>query len=296
MNIPTPASLASFYLQPLNFPDGPPASDFQNVDGNFSGTTDMIIRWAACKWGMDENLLRAQAFEESTWTATTTGDYSNNYASCVAGAWNGWQPQGYCWESYGITQVKVESYNTWPMAWTSTAFNLDFRAAYWRACMNGDVKYYYFDIPSPGYPNYSANGGTSQMQWGCVGSWFSGEWYDANALSYIASVQSLLAVKPWRALPARASSSLALLTPANNQTVSKSVLISIALNQADPKACYACLSIDGIHQTCTPAAGPWTWDTTHNVLNGTHAIQIDAYQCSGAGPNYHAAADVIVSN
>ena len=31
-----------------------------NVTGNYTGTTDEIVRWAACKWGIDEDVVRAQ--------------------------------------------------------------------------------------------------------------------------------------------------------------------------------------------------------------------------------------------
>ena len=293
--IPTAAELAPFLAQPLNFIDGPPPSDFQTVDGNYTGTTSMIIQWAACKWGMDQNALSAEAYQESTWSAYTTGDFQTMASACLAGNWSGWQVANYCWQSYGITQMKMMSYNAWPMAWDSTSFNLDFRGAYWRACMNGDVQYYYDNVPSAGYPVYPT-GTTTQMMWGCMGSWYSGSWYDSNALTYISEIQSLMHTQPWTKLPAGASSSLALLEPANNQTVSGVVPVVISLNQANPKACYACLSIDGVHQTCTPAAGPFTWNTADYVLNGHHAIQVDAYTCSGAGPNYHTAADVTVSN
>lgn len=37
------------------------------VNGQFSGTTDEIIQWAACKWGLPDNYLRAEADTESTW-------------------------------------------------------------------------------------------------------------------------------------------------------------------------------------------------------------------------------------
>jgi hypothetical protein len=37
------------------------------VDGQFTGTTDEILQWAACKWGLPDNLLRAVAVVESTW-------------------------------------------------------------------------------------------------------------------------------------------------------------------------------------------------------------------------------------
>jgi hypothetical protein len=37
------------------------------VDGQFTGTTDEILQWAACKWGLPDNLIRADAVVESTW-------------------------------------------------------------------------------------------------------------------------------------------------------------------------------------------------------------------------------------
>lgn len=37
------------------------------VDGRFTGTTDEILQWAACKWGLPVNLIRADAAIESTW-------------------------------------------------------------------------------------------------------------------------------------------------------------------------------------------------------------------------------------
>ena len=43
------------------------------VTGNFSGTTDMILQWAACKWGIDEDIVRAQAAVESWWRQSAKG-------------------------------------------------------------------------------------------------------------------------------------------------------------------------------------------------------------------------------
>src|SRR5690348_7658198 len=31
------------------------------INGNFTGTTEEILRWAACKWGIDQNMVFAQA-------------------------------------------------------------------------------------------------------------------------------------------------------------------------------------------------------------------------------------------
>jgi hypothetical protein len=37
------------------------------VSGAYAGKTDEIFQWAACKWGLPDNLLRAIAVRESTW-------------------------------------------------------------------------------------------------------------------------------------------------------------------------------------------------------------------------------------
>jgi hypothetical protein len=44
---------------------------FPRVTGNFTGTTDEILQWTACKWGIDEDIVRAQAAKES-WCAVTS--------------------------------------------------------------------------------------------------------------------------------------------------------------------------------------------------------------------------------
>src|SRR6266540_2319498 len=49
------------------------------VDGNFTGTTDEIIQWAAYKWGLDEDVLRAVAVVESWWRQSTVGGHHSSY-------------------------------------------------------------------------------------------------------------------------------------------------------------------------------------------------------------------------
>jgi Transglycosylase SLT domain len=60
------------------------------VTGNFTGTTTEIIQSAACKWGIDEDTIRAAAVQESYWHMNTIGD--------VCG------PVGEA--SYGLLQIK----------------------------------------------------------------------------------------------------------------------------------------------------------------------------------------------
>ena len=45
---------------------------FDRVDGNFTGTTDEILQWGACKWGFDEDLVRAMAADETWWHQSGT--------------------------------------------------------------------------------------------------------------------------------------------------------------------------------------------------------------------------------
>jgi O-antigen ligase len=194
--IPTVPQLAAFHLRPVKGTFAPVA-DFERVSGDFTGTTDQILRWAACKWGIDENVVRAEAAAESHWYQDAAGDLTTDRLLCppgsgFIGAWNG----STCKQSYGIMQVKFRSFGGWPLPKDSTAFNVDFRLSYQRACMNGDINYLSRRIPPPGYPLYP-DGTTDQMLWGCMGDWYSGSWFSPGALRYIASVKALLVQEPW---------------------------------------------------------------------------------------------------
>ncbi|HKV32279.1 MAG TPA: hypothetical protein VJT14_14840 [Candidatus Dormibacteraeota bacterium] len=152
------------------------------VTGNYVGTTDQILRWAACKWGFDENTVRAQAVVESDWHQSTLGD-------CNGGAT---QPATNGCASVGILQVKGADIpptepGTWPAAFTSTAFNVDVAMANRRLCYDG--KESWLLQFSPNYP--------AGDLWGCIGNWFSGRWHDAGAEQYIQKVQAELAAKRW---------------------------------------------------------------------------------------------------
>jgi hypothetical protein len=193
---PTASQLAAYYAMPIKGTFAP-FGDFQRVDGQFTGTTDQILRWGACKWGIDEDVVRAEAVAESHWRQDAAGDATSDRSLCPPGsgfygAWNGTR----CMQSYGIMQVKFSSFGGWPLSKDSTAFNVDQRLAYQRLCMNGDINYLARRVPAPGNPVYP--GGTSdQMLWGCMGDWFSGGWFDPGALRYIAEVKSDLANQVW---------------------------------------------------------------------------------------------------
>src|SRR5262249_35985684 len=52
------------------------------VDGNFTGSTNEIIQWGACKWGFDEEITRARAVQESYWRQSKRGDQSHDARTC----------------------------------------------------------------------------------------------------------------------------------------------------------------------------------------------------------------------
>jgi len=194
--IPTFVELVGFHLAPIKGTYAP-ISDFVRVDGKFTGTTDQILRWGACKWGIDEDAVRAEAVAESHWRQNDVGDTSHDTSLCppgsgFPGAWDGTA----CQQSYGIMQVKFSNFGGWPLPKDSTPFNVDFRLAYQRACMNGDISYLAQQTPAGDYPRYP-NGNADQMMWGCMGDWFSGSWYDAGAVHYIAEVKETLADRSW---------------------------------------------------------------------------------------------------
>jgi autotransporter family porin len=182
---------------------------FERVDGQYKGTTDMIIRWAACKWGIDEDVVRAQSFSEHwDWAQNRPGDKRYSQAQCSAGdvdLWN-YQCSNCCWQSWSIWQTKVyDDWQTWPMILKATAFAADFRYADMRACMNGDQAGYFDNFPAFNGHTYRADlasGNVQTMLWGCIGAHYSGEWYDGNssigAIWYINLVKSSLAQKQWK--------------------------------------------------------------------------------------------------
>lgn len=161
----------------------------KQITGDFTGTTDEILQWAACKWGIDTDILRAEAFQESNWRQSNRGDWTTDRTLCPPGTWNGTG----CYQSYGLLQIKyIDNPTVWPMSRDDTAFNADYTYGTIRTCYEGWTTYLSQLTPSPGYPRYHAGD-----MWGCIGMWFSGEWYDKLALKYINNVKTILASKAW---------------------------------------------------------------------------------------------------
>ncbi|HTY55751.1 MAG TPA: hypothetical protein VMB26_11145 [Candidatus Binataceae bacterium] len=158
-------------------------SDFATVDGAYAGTTDDIFRVYACKWGIDEDYIRAQAWIESGWhqdcaaahggTGCNEGGDENNPPGCtynivdtlisVGGLFCDLEGFGGLsgsnqYDSWSIVQNKVYYlWMTWPMMEESTPFGVDYRYAEMRGCVNGD-QYDYFNSQGSGADYQNAVG------------------------------------------------------------------------------------------------------------------------------------------
>jgi hypothetical protein len=161
------------------------------VDGRFTGTTEQVLRWAACKWGVDEDVVKAQTAIESWWRMDTRGDLGTDPARCPPG--HGLRVDGTagrCPESWGLLQVRYP-YNlpAFPDALRSSAFNADWAYASFRSCYEGELTW----LNTVEHVGSYAAGDL----WGCVGVWFSGRWHTADAEGYITRVKGYLTQRIW---------------------------------------------------------------------------------------------------
>ncbi len=183
-NQPPAGAVPSYFYQNAPCCTELPHSDFAHVDGNYSGTTDDLIRITACKWGIDEDYVRAQAEIESGWhqdcaaahggTGCNEGGDLNNPNGCTPISITGdaitpITPNGtFCelqafggvaatsqYASWSIVQSKVYyEWFTWPMMEESTPFGLDYRYAEMRGCINGDQYSYFYSQNSSAGTDY----------------------------------------------------------------------------------------------------------------------------------------------
>ena len=159
------------------------------INGNFTGTTAEILRWAACKWGISQDIVFAQAAVESWWRQTTLGDW--NTTGCPPGHGPGIDGTlGLCPQSWGIMQNRYPyEQSSWPAIATSTAMNADTAYAVWRSCYEG-YQTWLNTVPHVG--TYQAGN-----VWGCVGRWVSGRWFGPQADQYIAKVKRDMRDRVW---------------------------------------------------------------------------------------------------
>ncbi len=160
------------------------------INGRFTGTTKEILRWAACKWGIGQNIVFAQAAVESWWRQTTKGDWGTDPGACPPGHRH-LGARGQCAQSYGILQNRYPyETSSWPGIGRSTAMNADTAYAIWRACFEGYEAW--LNTVDRGSRYHSGDA------WGCVGRWFAGRWRTAPALQYIAQVKQYKRERIWQ--------------------------------------------------------------------------------------------------
>ena len=193
----------------------------QRVTGHYTGTTDEIFQWAACKWGISDNVLRAIAVRESTWyqyevyrsgrcvidwgcgdMVSEPSQATRTYCTAISRAGHDYRADfgsGICPKTFSIAGVmswqdpdwgrmRANQNGTFPFNRNSTAFALDYLAANLRGCYEG-WEYWLDDAGPVAYRPGDL--------WGCIGSWYSGEWRTQRALGYMSRVRTELRNRTW---------------------------------------------------------------------------------------------------
>ena len=200
--VPTNAQLARFrsakdslHEPMLEF--NPYLRDVDGRDGLRDPSTDDLIQWAAHKWGIPENWLRAEFVLESYWNSFMLGDLTTVSASDYAR----YPPQSrvpgtlQAYQSLGITQVRWDpegdyGAGTEPLRWLSTAFNLDYQAAMVR---------FYYDNPEKSRTTWGDASYRPCQQWNSIGGWFHPyPWANSGQAQYVSFVRSDLAKTVWK--------------------------------------------------------------------------------------------------
>jgi hypothetical protein len=78
------------------------------------------------------------------------------------------------------------------MSRDNSAFSAEYALGVMRTCFEGWTTYLNDATPLPGYAHYQAGD-----IWGCLGRWYSGGWYNQEALDYIQKVKTVYANKEW---------------------------------------------------------------------------------------------------
>lgn len=159
-------------------------------------STDDLIQWAAHKWGIPENWLRAEYVHESYWSQFVLGDDTP-----VPASWYGRYPSQSrvarsrgVYQSLGITQVRWAPDGslhpgTEPLRWLSTAFNIDYQAATLR---------FFYDNPERTRSAWNDPSYRPCQAWASVGAWYSPyPWANAGQQTYASAVRQVLSDRTW---------------------------------------------------------------------------------------------------
>jgi hypothetical protein len=198
--VPSDAELAPFHAAHNNY--GEAESYFNPLRRYVTGrstlanpSTDDLIQWTAHKWGIPEDIVRAQMAVESWWHQSAMGDLTPESDpgafpafSCPSGG-----PR--CYESLGLAQDRWRpdaSLNpgSEPLRWKSTAFNLDVYGA--------NIRFYYDGYAAQWGPGMTANGYAAGQDWMSIGAHFNPyPWNNQGQRDYIVKVKNYLAQRIW---------------------------------------------------------------------------------------------------
>jgi len=155
-----------------------------------------LIQWAAHKWRIPEDWLRAEYVQESYWNGFQLGDEAD-----VRASWYRLYPtqarvpgRPAAYQSLGITQLKwipdgSVGAGTEPLRWRSTAFDLDYQAA--------TVRFYY-DNPGGKRSAWGDQSYVPCQQWNSIGGWFEPyPWGNPGQGGYVRKVRERLADREW---------------------------------------------------------------------------------------------------
>lgn len=190
----TRAQLAPFHAESWVAVDERVRTEIRTrIDGAFTGTTDAIIAWAACKWGFDDDALRAAAVVLSDWRQSATsrvepGDCPPDIAL---------EPGGSCPHLFGLFAVNYDAeesaHSTWPMVRDSTAFNADFMGGFLRMCFEGYVTWLHDPAVTPPEDGPYVAGDA----WACLGFAVAGRWDNDEAAAFEAALRRAHGERPW---------------------------------------------------------------------------------------------------
>jgi len=181
---PTDSELASFRA---NYSRNNPL--LPHVTGRFTGTTDEIIQWTAHKWGIPEDVVRAEFVQESWWNQSGLGDRRDGVDASLYPSQARIDSDS-VYQSMGISQLKwrpdgSQNPGIEPLRWKSTAFAADYYAA--------GIRFYY-----DGLCNFCGSGYSGGQAWQSIGAYYSpGPWWNADAQYYVSTVQRRLSDRTW---------------------------------------------------------------------------------------------------
>jgi hypothetical protein len=214
--VPSDAELVAFHAgQGTRAHQYPYSLYVTGRSGLITPSTDDLIQWAAAKWQIPSDWIRAVAVQESHgWQQNQSGGDARTYGeeSAATGLPAGmteqeWYDAYLCstcklappdgkggakvLQSLGITSIKWRPGNKWsgagtePLRWKSTAFNLDYYGASIRS---------YFD----GLATWVGGSYRGGEEWESIGAWFEPTpWENSGQQEYIKKIQTHLERRDW---------------------------------------------------------------------------------------------------